>query len=103
MILIQPSKGKSMFYEFYQNNSYGYYLDPAEIVIVEAESAEEANSIALENGIYFCGVRAGKDCSCCGDRWSQVYEGNKIEEADFPVSNDRKQVLIIRKKGVNNA
>ena len=63
-----------MFYEFYQNNSYGYYLDPAEIVIVEAESAEEANSIALENGIYFCGVRAGKDCSCCGDRWSQVYD-----------------------------
>jgi hypothetical protein len=42
-------------------------------VIIEAESADEANHIAESVGIYFDGVEKGIDCPCCGDRWYSAY------------------------------
>lgn len=57
-----------MFYTFVQNNSGGSFFGP-HYVIIEANTAEEANNIAESHGIYFNGCEDGKDCSCCGDRW----------------------------------
>lgn len=66
---------KPRFYEFHQNNSGGTfdYDDDrgiAELVIVEAYSADEATSTAKSIGLYFGG---GYDCECCGDRWSEPW------------------------------
>jgi hypothetical protein len=58
-----------VFYTFSQNNSFGEWKDPAKYVIVESDTSEEAQEIAVENGVYFDGCRNGQDCSCCGDRW----------------------------------
>jgi hypothetical protein len=63
-----------MFYEYNQNNSGGNFdLDEAcgltHFVVIEADSAEEANRKAEDHGIYFDGCASGRDCSCCGDRW----------------------------------
>jgi hypothetical protein len=61
-----------MFFCFTQNNSFGYFDedDVAQAyVIIEASSPEEANSRAVEVGLYFNGTDNGNDCSCCGDRW----------------------------------
>ena len=67
-------------FRFWQNNSGGGYADiespqlsavnvVGHNVYIEAETADEANSIAEATGIYFDGVSAGVDCDCCGDRW----------------------------------
>jgi hypothetical protein len=73
----------SKFYTYRQNNSGGFFRGPT-TVIVEADSAAEANDIA-ENSehVYFDGCATddegndiGRDCSCCGDRWSRAYEGD---------------------------
>lgn len=59
-----------MFYTFSQNNSGGSFVGPL-YVVIEANSAEEANRLAEEKaGVYFNGCSDGRDCSCCGDRWS---------------------------------
>ena len=63
-----------MFYEFRQNNSGGSFSGPAISVIVEADSASEANDIAESKGVYFNGCDDGSDCECCGDRWYSVDE-----------------------------
>lgn len=63
------------FYSFQQTSSGGTTVltsDLSKWVIIEAGNAEEANKRANEIGIYFCGVRNGADCSCCGDRWKPV-------------------------------
>lgn len=65
------------FYAFNQNNSGGgFSYDEREgishWVIIEASSANEANSTAASAGIYFDGCDDGRDCSCCGDRWYPV-------------------------------
>lgn len=60
------------FYTFVQNNSGGVFADPAHYVIVEADSADEANIRAQDLGIYFDGISEGHDCECCGDRWHEV-------------------------------
>jgi hypothetical protein len=66
----------SKFYTFNQNNSGGFFEGP-EYLIVEANSATEANSIAQEYcDVYFNGVNDGIDCDCCGDRWYPVYESD---------------------------
>ena len=58
-----------MFYTYRHNNSVGFYSGP-KYVIVEANSAEQADEIALNGDvIYFGGCSTGMDCSCCGDRW----------------------------------
>lgn len=65
-----------MFYHFSQNNSGGsFHIDErvAHHVIIEANSAEEANRRAESVGIYFNGCIDGRDCDCCGDRWSSQW------------------------------
>lgn len=59
-----------MIYTYRQNNSGGYYTQPAKNIIVKnARDGEHACEIAMAAGMYLQGVAAGSDCSCCGDRW----------------------------------
>jgi hypothetical protein len=60
-----------MFYTYSQNNSGGSFIGPY-FVIVEADSARQANSIAQDHGVYYDGVEFGDDCECCGDRWEPI-------------------------------
>lgn len=63
-----------MFFHFHQNNSGGRYVGPTD-VIIEAENAQEANSLATSSRrveIYFDGCSSGRDCYCCGDRWTRA-------------------------------
>jgi len=79
-----------MFYTFRQNNSGGEYdiNDKVnEIVIVEADSAAEANLKAEWIGLYFDGVDNDLDCECCGDRWDAICE--ESEGFDVPTYYDR--------------
>lgn len=75
-----------MFFTFYQNNSGGSF-DHDEVkgigyrVIIEAKSENEANKRAEEIGIYFNGVNQGRDCKCCGDRWSNSF----LKGTDIPM------------------
>jgi len=67
-----------MFYEFNQNNSGGDFdHDPEQgishWVIIEAPDIATANTRAKSIGLYFDGCSSGRDCSCCGDRWSEAY------------------------------
>lgn len=69
------------FYTFSQNNSGGSFdIDHAsgigEAVIVEANTADEANTKAEAIGLYFDGVDEGMDCGCCGDRWHRADESD---------------------------
>lgn len=74
------------FFEFRQNNSYGSFRFHREAgisvhVIIEADSAEEANMRAEAIGLYFDGVERGIDCLCCGDRWDAFFlceEGDPV-------------------------
>lgn len=65
------------FYTYNQNNSGGSFIindDVTIAVIIEADSANEANNKAEEVGIYFDGCgNDGPDCPCCGDRWYRAY------------------------------
>jgi len=72
-----------MIYSFRQNNSGGYYTQPAKYIIVkDARDSEHATEIALASGMYLNGVAAGSDCSCCGDRWYGMdYEFETVEDA----------------------
>jgi len=57
-------------YSFHQNNSGGYYTEPAKNILVKnARDESHATELALGAGMYFNGVADGSDCSCCGDRW----------------------------------
>jgi len=65
------------FYEYEQMNSGGTFICHDNVdfkVIIEADSAGEANEIAESKGIYFDGCRDLIDCPCCGDRWRRAYE-----------------------------
>jgi hypothetical protein len=71
------------FWTYIQNNSFGRFdVDEkiANAVIVEAASRELADERAEQLGIYFDGCDAGRDCNCCGDRWSrqQKHEGDSV-------------------------
>ena len=69
-----------MFYHFSQNNSGGSF-DWSEglghHVVVEAGSADEANTKLESLGGYFDGVG---DCPCCGDRWYPLYDNKGTAE-----------------------
>lgn len=70
-----------MFYEYSQNNSGGSFImndEVAHFVIIEADSADEANGKAEEVGIYFDDDYS-MDCECCGTRWSRAWS-NEGEE-----------------------
>lgn len=71
-----------MFYHYSQNNSGGSFDNDDRVchhVIVEADSADEADVRAESIGLYFDGVERGLDCSCCGDRWYRAYEKSTAE------------------------
>jgi hypothetical protein len=80
-----------MFYCFRQNNSGGSFVVDEDsglthFVIIEAGSADEANSKAEDIGIYFDGEY---DCPCCGDRWypASDYEGEALPSVyDTPIA-----------------
>lgn len=61
------------WFEFHQNNSGGYHTGPAISVIVEAPNADTANAIVQLHDVYFDGCADGRDCDCCGDRWSTLW------------------------------
>lgn len=77
-----------MFYTYRQNNSGGSFKITKKIkhyVIIEADSASEADEKAESIGIYFDGVEKGRDCPCCGDRWHKAYSlGYGIEGTKEP-------------------
>lgn len=61
-----------MFYTYNQSNPGGRFIQNDKLgqyVVIEADSADDANSRAENVGIYFDGCDDGMDCSCCGDRW----------------------------------
>lgn len=59
-----------MFYRYTQINVGGFHVGP-QVMIVEAATPEEAEALAVGAGVYFDGVVAGRDCECCGDRWTR--------------------------------
>jgi hypothetical protein len=77
----------SKFYAFRQNNSGGGFDFDEDsgittTVIIEAESADDANRRLEAIGGYFNGTNDyGPDCRCCGDRWHAVSE---YDGADVP-------------------
>jgi hypothetical protein len=67
------------YYHFRQNNTGGYYApDTTHHIIIKADTADEANRIAVERTpIYFDGVANGLDCQCCGDRWYAQWDDDE--------------------------
>lgn len=77
------------YFAYRQNNSGGVFIKPAIEVIVYAANAEEADFRAECHGVYFDGVRKGRDCSCCDDRWYAQLSGGSDSippESDYDVS-----------------
>jgi len=73
------------FFAYRQNNSGGSFDvdDNVNInVIIEANNADEADTIAESIGIYFNGCEDGLDCGCCGDRWSRCSWGCSGDTGD---------------------
>src|SRR5574343_1142735 len=65
-----------MFFTYDQNNSGGSFVinkNVTQYVIVEADSADDANDRAEQVGVYFDGVQNEMDCECCGDRWYRAW------------------------------
>ncbi len=61
-------------YEYRQINTRGFYIDPCELLYVEAETSDGADIIAQSIGIYFDGIVNDSDCDCRGDRWDRASE-----------------------------
>ena len=59
------------YFKFRQNNSFGVFKGTP-LIFVQADSADDANRIAQDHGVYFNGVADGVDFDCCGDRWYPV-------------------------------
>lgn len=62
----------SLYWLYEQNNSGGKFIKPAISLWVYASTEEEADKIALENGVYWLSL---SDCSCCGPRWGAADGG----------------------------
>lgn len=76
-----------MFFDYRQNNSGGSFVFDKKRgisvnVIIEANSAKDADEIAQSKGLYFDGVSEGFDCECCGDRWYPRDNYFSTEEGD---------------------
>lgn len=92
-----------MFYDFRQNNSGGSFVYDANSgisihVIVEADNEFAAKNKAETIGIYFDGCSTGRDCSCCGDRWSDYVDGEVVPSIygtevkpnqDYPAADEK--------------
>ena len=48
-------------------------------MFIEAESSDEAASIAEDLGCYWDGCDTGNDCPCCGDRWYRPWSSDGID------------------------
>lgn len=62
------------WYMFDQNNSGGSFVVDDKLchrLFIEAESFDDAVMKAEDLGCYWNGVEDGRDCPCCGDRWSK--------------------------------
>lgn len=83
------------WFNYRQNNSGGFFCEPAVNVHIEADSAKEANRIAEENGLYFNGVDSHQDCECCGDRWHEQWDdedGDKVPSSyGTPLTEEEKE------------
>jgi hypothetical protein len=72
------------FFHFNQYNSGGSFDFDKEAgithhVVIEAADAADANSRAEDIGLYFNGCSDGRDCDCCGDRWSDCHDDGDAE------------------------
>lgn len=88
-----------MFYCYDQNNSSGvWHVDEklSPMLFIEADSAEQANEIAESLGCYFDGVKQGRDCPCCGDRWIRNYDHTRLDETDNRSIGEEAQDLVDR-------
>jgi hypothetical protein len=74
------------FFTYRQNNSGGVFSGPAQYVIIQADSSDQADDIAQDNGLYFNGIASGMDCQCCGDRWNRQYDFD--DATDVPMIYD---------------
>lgn len=74
---------ETKFFEYHQNNSGGFFKSPAVHVIVEAHTANEADTRAVELGLYFDG---SGDCSCCGNRWYRSYRDGSDSPSVYSLS-----------------
>ena len=73
---------KTQFYEISQNNSGGSFVTNDKLchrLFIEAESSDEASSIAEDLGCYWDGCDTGSDCPCCGDRWYRPWSSDGID------------------------
>ena len=54
-----------------------------------ARDEDHATEIATAAGMHFHGVDAGRDCSCCGDRWYYIAdEHDSLEDALLDITRD---------------
>jgi hypothetical protein len=98
-----------MFYTYRQNNSGGdFCFEPqagiSHYVIIEADSPENADKLAEGIGLYFDGCYTGRDCPCCGDRWSTQWEEGTVvpqvySQEVFASNDDNANVYIHYKDG----
>lgn len=59
----------TIWWEFHQNNSGGYYTKPAMKVFVAAETQDEAyEKLSATEGF------TTEFCDCCGERWGSAWE-----------------------------
>lgn len=75
---------KTKFWTFSQNNTGGSFdFDEAagitNFVVVEANDADDAKERAEKIGLYWNGCDDGRDCPCCGDRWSEPWGDGEVE------------------------
>ncbi len=76
------------FYTFDQNNTGGSFdhMPASGIgykVAFEATDVQHAKQRALSAGVYFNGCDDGRDCPCCGDRWSSwIDESDATDEPE---------------------
>ncbi len=89
---------ETKFFTFIQNNSGGSFRSPATYVIIEAQNASEANSLAETVGVYFNGCRSGLDCDCCDDRWYSKYEEDKGDDLPAIYDKDAREEAIMGRK-----
>lgn len=74
---------QTKFFEFDQNNSGGSFDRDEQAGIgprvwIEALNADDACRRAEDIGLYFDGCEYGRDCHCCGDRWSRPWGNGEV-------------------------
>jgi hypothetical protein len=67
---------KMNWYEVRQNNSGGYFEEPAVVVYIRAPDHEEAAEMLWKSG-----ASNANSCECCGDRWYTT---------DWPLDDEEK-------------